>query len=256
MRLATLLVVTGLGLGVLAPAGGVISAADTYDVEIDPASFRGADGNPYPIDNPCFPLIPGTTYIYAGMEPEGFVVNEYTITYETKEIMGVTCTVVSDIYWLLHPNTGQWELREVTTDWHAQDVLGNVWYFGEESTEKNDGEDEDDDNDDFWEDDGSWQAGEDGALPGIVMPASPIIGEAYRQEFYAGVAEDWAKVLRTNARVSTEFGDFSGCLKIKEWSTVEKGEVEAKYYSHGVGLVLTVGKGGKCVSELVDVILF
>lgn len=256
MRLLAMLVVAGLGFGVLAPAGGVASAGSELDTTFHPETFADANGDPYPIDNPCFPLIPGTTFVYLGMQEEGLMYNEYTVTYETKEILGVTCTVVQDVYWLLKPSSMQWELVEVTTDWHAQDVHGNVWYFGEDSSEKNDGEDPDDDDDDFWEDDGSWQAGDDGALPGIVMPAPPKLGKAYRQEYYAGVAEDWGKCVRDNVRLTTGVGSYQSCLKVKEWSTIENGQIEYKYYAHGVGLVLTEGAGYGVESELIHIYRF
>jgi hypothetical protein len=102
---------------------------------------------------------------------------------------------------------------------------------------------------------GSWEAGVDGAQPGIVMLADPQPGVSYRQEFLAGVAEDMAKVLRLNADVSVPYGNLEDCLETKEWSPLEPGAIEHKFYAPGVGLVLTEELKGKTFrSELVDII--
>ena len=141
---------------------------------------------------------------------------------------------------------------EETTDWYAQDDDGNVWYCGEDTVEHM-YDDEGNHIGDSTE--GSWNANVTGAEPGIVMLADPMPGDSYRQEFLEGVAEDMAKVLRLNAKVSIEFGDFDNCLETKEWSPLERGAIEHKYYYPGVGLVYnTELSGGKTVKvELVDI---
>jgi hypothetical protein len=102
--------------------------------------------------------------------------------------------------------------------------------------------------------DGSWEAGVNGAKPGIVMLANPRVGKSYRQEFLQGVAEDMAKVLNLNSRVSVPYGDFEDCLLTKEWSVLEKGVIEHKFYAPGVGLTLVLEHHGKIVRmELVDI---
>jgi len=137
------------------------------------------------------------------------------------------------------------ELSEDTYDWYAQDNNGNVWYFGEDTTEYLD--------DGTTSKEGSWEAGVDGAEPGIVMLAEPIPGTSYRQEYYEGNAEDMGKVLRLNARVAVEYGDFDDCLKTKEWTSLDPGVIEHKYYAPGVGLVLVKELKGTTVRvELID----
>jgi hypothetical protein len=206
----------------------------TYNPQIDPADFVGV------IDNPYFPLTPGTTFTYEAETEDGLEKDVVTVTHDTKEILGVTCTVVRDTATLDNV------IEEDTFDWYAQDKEGNVWYFGEFTTQFENGVPVGNA--------GSWEAGVDGAQPGIIMLADPQPGVSYRQEFLAGVAEDMAKVLRLNARVSVPYGDFESCLETKEWTPLEPGQIEHKFYARGVGLVLVEELKGKTVrEELVDV---
>lgn len=222
--------------------GGPFSPACARDRTYDPVipdDFIDENGDPYEIDNLYLPMTPGTTFIYEAETEDGLEVNEVWVTSDTKEILEVTCTVVLDRVWL------EGELTEMTYDWFAQDKYGNVWYFGEYTEEYEDGE---------VSTEGSWEAGEDGAEPGIVMEADPQPGDSYRQEYCEDVAEDMGKVLRLNASVSVEYGDFEDCLKTKEWTPLEPGVVEHKYYAPGVGLLLVTELKGKTVRvELVDI---
>jgi hypothetical protein len=225
-------VVVGL-LGVcLAPAWA--DKDKTYNPQIDPADFVSG------IDNPYFPLTAGTTFTYEAETADGLERDVVSVTDDTKLILGVACTVVTD------RSTLDGVIEEDTVDWYAQDKEGDVWYFGEYTTQFENGVPVGHT--------GSWEAGVDGAQPGIVMPADPQPGASYRQEFLEGVAEDMAKVLRLNARVSVPYGGFDGCLVTKEWSPLEPGAIEHKYYARGVGLVLVEELKSKTVRvELVDV---
>jgi hypothetical protein len=205
----------------------------TYDPIIDPADFVGG------IDNPYMPLMPGTIFVYEGETEDGIETNEVYVTHQTKEILGVTCIVVWDRVWL------DGELIEETYDWYAQDKDGNVWYFGEDSKEYEGGV--------VVSTEGSWEAGVDGAEPGIVMKANPQVGDSYRQEYYEGEAEDMAEVLSLTESVSVGYGDFDNCLMTKEWTALDPGVVEHKYYAAGVGEVLVVMvEGGTDRAELKD----
>jgi hypothetical protein len=230
----------GIGAIVLGMLGARLVPAwadkdKTYDPVIDPANFSTVINNPY------FPLTPGTTFTYEAETADGVETDVVTVTQDTKVVaIGVTCVVVTD------QSTLDGELQEDTFDWYAQDTEGNVWYFGEDTKQYANGE--------VVGTVGSWEAGVNGAEPGIVMLADPQPGESYRQEFLAGVAEDMAKVERLNARVSVPYGDFTDCLETKEWSPLEPGAIEHKFYAHGVGLVLIEELKGKTVrSELVDI---
>jgi len=193
------------------------------------------------IDNPYLPLVPGTTYIYEGVSEDGAERNEVQVTNDTKVIMNVTCIVVWDRVWL------EGDLIEETFDWYAQDKDGNVWYFGEDSKEISNGV--------VVSTEGSWEAGVDGAQPGIVMLGTPAVGDEYRQEYYKGEAEDMAEVLSLTESVTVPHGSFDDCLVTKDWTPLEKGVAENKYYAQGVGLVKELAvEGGTGYMELVDVI--
>ncbi|MEX2236697.1 MAG: hypothetical protein WEB00_04060 [Dehalococcoidia bacterium] len=206
-----------------------------YNPEIDPANFVER------VDNPYFPLIPGTTFIFEGTSADGAERIEFKVTHDTKEIEGITATVVEDSGFV------NGELKEKTLDWFAQDKDGNVWYLGEETSEYENGE--------VVSTFGSFQYGVDGALPGIVMPADPQVGDRYLQEFYVGEAEDWATVLSIDESVSVPFGDFENCIKAEDINPFEPDVVENKYYCPGVGNVLNLKlQGGDDRVELVDVV--
>jgi hypothetical protein len=236
-----------VGLAVLGWASSARSTKNPPDTTFDSANFEDASGQPFPIDNVYSPLVPGTTFVYEGEADDGTERDVVSVTHDTKEIIGVTTTVVLDEVSVLDEETSQWKLTERTFDWYAQDKKGNVWYFGEDTTEFLD--------DGTTSTEGSWEAGVDDAVPGIVMLASPRVGESYRQEFAPGTAEDMAKVLRLNASVSVPYGDFDDCLKTKEWSPLERGSIGHKYYAPNVGLVLEEDlKGGHFRSELVSIV--
>jgi len=205
-----------------------------------------------PGENTYFPQAIETTYVYCAETEDELILNEITITSDTEVIMGITCTVVYDVEWISPDDGINWYMTEETDDWYAWDNDGNVWYFGEDTVEY------------IWNDDwssyetsneGSWEAGVDGALPGIVMPADPTPGMCYQQEYYEGEAEDMGKVLRLNAKVSIDYGDFEDCLKTKEWTPLEPGAIEHKYYAPGVGLVYIEELKEKTVEvELIEII--
>src|SRR5438477_3633440 len=140
------------------------------------------------VDNPWFPLKPGTVYVYRGVKDGRVSRDVVTVTRRTKRIQGVPCIVVEDRLYL----SGQ--LGERTTDWYTQDRQGNVWYFGETTAEL-------DRNGHVKNTEGSWRTGVNGAQPGIYMPAHPRVGQSGRQEYYKGQAEDHFRVLSLNASV-------------------------------------------------------
>ena len=215
-------------------------AATNYDSKkplegIDPGNFVSE------VDNEFFPLEPGTTFIYQG-ESEGVPTrDEMNVTNDTKLILGVTCIVVRDRAY------EDGVLVEDTFDWYVQDKQGNVWYFGEDTKEL-------DENGNVISTEGSWEAGVNGAEPGIIMLADPKKGDRYQQEFAADVAEDMAQVISLDESICVRYGCFDHVLVTKEWSPLEKGVVENKYYAEGVGFIFgeTV-KGGDEQSELVRV---
>jgi len=226
----------GSRLSVCARLGGVV-----HDPVIDPEHFVEL------VDNPHFPLIPGTTMVFEKQTGDGLERVEIHVTHDTREILGVECTVVESLDIVFEAGAGpdEGELEEHTFDWYAQDVHGNVWYFGELSMDFEDG--------DLVGLGGSFEAGKDGAKPGILMPADPVVGSFYRQEFLLGEAEDVAGVLRRNARASVPYGSFVGCLQTEDFTALEPDALEHKFYAPGVGLVLEVDLADGQRTELVSV---
>jgi hypothetical protein len=192
-----------------------------YNPAINPSDFVST------IDNPYFPLTPGTTFIYEGATEKGNEHVEVKVTHNTKVIFGVTCVEVRDTV------TVDGVLAEDTLDWYAQDKDGNVWYFGENAVEF-------DATGEVVGLGGSWKAGVNGAKPGIIMEAHPQVGDLYRQEFALGAAEDMAGVLSLNESITVHSVTYNNCLKTKEFSPLEPDVLENKFYAPGVGNIQTV----------------
>ena len=192
------------------------------------------------VDNPYFPLRPGTTLRYEGTADGERATDTVTVTRQTKTILGIKAVVVLDVA------TAGRKPSEKTFDWYAQDKRGNVWYLGEDSFDRKNGK--------WVRNDGSWQAGVDGARAGVIMKGRPRAGDTYRQEFYKGHAEDLGRVLRTGVSVSTPYRSFRGALQTRDWSPLEPGVVEHKYYARGLGEVRSLlVKGGAERMALVSV---
>lgn len=201
--------------------------------------FPGADAFVDRIDNRYLPLIPGAVYIYKGSEDGEEQRNVVEVTHETKPILGVDAVVVRDT---VMDSDG--ELIEQTLDWFAQDESGNVWYLGEDSKDYENGQ--------VVSTEGSWEAGVDGAAPGIIMEAQPRVGDVYKQECAPGVAEDEAEVLKLKHSVKTPVGKFSHALLTRESTPLEPDVAETKAYAQCLGLVrIEIVKGGKGVISLV-----
>jgi hypothetical protein len=216
-------------------AEAVIDPGDAgeYAPEIDPANFVEE------IDNPYLPLTPGSRWVYEGVEDGETERVEVVVTDQRREVMGISAIVVRDTV------SEDGELVEDTLDWFAQDREGNVWYLGEDSKEIEDGE--------VVSTEGSWEAGVDGALPGIVMLAEPAVGEAYRQEFYEDEAEDLGEVIETGASATVPAGSFDDVVVVREWNPLEPDVVEDKYHAPGVGVVLeSIVEGGDGRVELIE----
>lgn len=201
---------------------------------IDPSQFVSR------IDNPYFPLVPGTTFFYEGQKDGIPARDEFFVTKDVKKILGVTTTVIRD---RAFENN---QLVEETFDWFAQDVDGNVWYFGEDATEFQNGVPV--------SHEGSWEAGVNGAMPGIVMEAHPRVGDSYKQECAAGVAEDEAKVQSVNKSLCVRYGCFDDVVQTRETSPLDPHVVELKYYAPDVGFIQgDMVKGGSEHTELVSI---
>ena len=201
-----------------------LAAAEPYRPDIRPANFTHVVNNTY------HPLTPGTTAVYLEQYGREKRENKIVVTRQTKTIMGVKCVVVHDTVTL------DGKLLEETFAWFAQDKQGNVWIFGEAGKE-------------FLSfgrisTEGSWEAGVQGAQPGIIMPGKPKIGERYRQEYLANVAEDIGQIAALGETASVPNGNYKDCVRTREWSMLESG-TSRKWYAKGVGLVRAESTDGE-----------
>lgn len=213
------------GCVVLLTAGALGSSMAGAIAGTPDRSATGQGHFDHPVSNPYFPLRPGTVSRYRGSEGGETFTEQVTVTHQTKMIQGVRTRVVSDVL-----RRADGTLAEKTRDWYAADNEGNVWYFGEatatydrhgnvESTE------------------GTWKAGRDGAVAGMIMPADPVPADAYRQEFYKGHAEDQAWIVQRDVSVTVPYGEVHHAVRSFEWTRLEKDVLSEKIYARGLGTV-------------------
>jgi hypothetical protein len=216
-------------IAVLTAAAAAVGTLLTTSVAAPPAA---PSGNPdpnlfkHPTENPYYPLTPGLVTRLHGTDDGEHFLQRVHVTSKTKEIAGVTTTVVRDV---VHRPDGT--LAEKTFDWYAADQDGNVWYFGEDTaTYDEDGKLEDRE--------GSWQAGVDGAVAGIIMPANPGPSTAAYMEYAKGEAEDQAWVVQRLPSVRTPGGTYQHIVRTLEWSRLEPRVISMKFYARGLGIVM------------------
>jgi hypothetical protein len=233
--------VVGVLVAVLAATGsrsGTASATTSTlpqgsePVDLNPADFTTQ------IDNPYWPMVPGSHWVYREKQGGERLRVDLKVTNKTRLIAnGIEARVVHDVV------TSKGEPVEVTDDWYAQDSAGNIWYLGEDTAEYKNGK--------VVSHQGAWEAGVDGAQPGIAMPANPEDGMTYRQEYYAGEAEDRAEVLSLDEQVQVPYGHFpqGQVLMTKDLVPLEPKVLEHKFYVKGVGPVLTLDISGAAGRE-------
>ena len=235
LRAITIPALVGVATAVTVIEGGVTASSRAATLVPRASGFSAQ------VDNPWYPLKPGTTYSYRGVKDGHPSRDVMTVTRQTRTIEGAPCVVIQDRLYL----SGY--LGERTTEWYSQDGKGNVWYFGENTAEL-------DKNGHVTNTTGTWRAGVDGAKPGIFMFAQPQVGRSARQEFYKGQAEDHFQVLSLHASVKVPYGSSRQAILTKEWTPLEPGTIDHKLYVRGVGTVLeqTV-KGGTERAALISV---
>ena len=187
-----------------------------YNPTINPDNFGILVNNKY------FTLRPGTTFTYKSEAVWGTERREVAVSHETKKIMGITTIIVRDRIW--------WndQLIDDTKDFYAQDKQGNVWYFGETVDNYQEGR--------IRDHSGSWEAGVDGAKPGIIMPKDPRAGDSYQHEHRKGYAEDIMTIVGLGKKVTVSLGTFENCLKVRDWSPLAW--TSTKYFCPDVGFAV------------------
>jgi hypothetical protein len=209
--------------------GGLPEGDEPY--ALDPAGFTTR------IDNPYWPMRPGSTWVYRETEADGTAHVRVTVTRSTTRIAGIRARIVHDRV------VRRGRTVEDTYDWYAQDRAGNIWYLGEDTREYDHGR---------VSTKGSWRAGVDGALAGVAVPGRPVPGLRYREEFRAGVAQDAGRVLSVDEQVKVPFGHFGHALLTRDTTPLEPRVLEYKLYAKGVGPVLSLSvSGGGGREELV-----
>lgn len=219
MKTTSFLALTALVLsGCSSDSSSVTIPDDLPDVAA--AAFT----SPTNITNTYYGPGAGQTYVYVGGEPGSIPTEEIRTERRatTKTVMGVNCIIHHDVVYL------NGIIIEDTDDWLAQDDNGNLWYFGELAKNY-------DDSGNFLDNDGSWESGVDNALPGYWLPANPVVGQAYHQEFYHNEAEDQAEVLAVGETVTIGLGTYQNCVVTKDFSRFESNIYEKKYYAPGIG---------------------
>jgi hypothetical protein len=233
-----------LGLAACGGDGDSASGAERSELpqgsepaNLDPAELTAE------IDNPYWPMSPGSRWVYRETDTTGTVERVVVeVTDRTRTIAnGVEARVVRDTV------AEDGVPVEVTDDWYAQDSEGNIWYLGEATQEYVNGKP--------GTTKGSFEAGVDGAEAGIAMPAHPEPGIQYRQEYYAGEAEDTGAVVTVGEeQVEVPYGFFDeDVLMTRDLVPTEPRVQELKFYAPEVGPVLTIhtdGAGGR--GELVS----
>jgi hypothetical protein len=230
-----------LALGLVVAANGGTSHRSSGlpqgddPVHLNPAHFSAN------IDNAQWPMTVGSRWVYRVVDTsDGSVQRDVIkVTKRTKMIAdGIRARVVSDIV------TDHGKPTEVTKDWYAQDKHGNVWYFGENTVEYVNGHPTDN---------GTWEAGVDGNLPGVALPAKPKVGMSYREEYAKGLAEDQSRVLALDGQAQVPAGHFKPVLMTEDFSPIEPNVSELKFYAKGSGqAVLAVDvSGGADMEQLV-----
>jgi hypothetical protein len=243
----------------IAPTVGVISAVLALSVSAVAVAAKPGRANPLPqggesvnlnpadfatdIDNPYWPMKPGSRWVYRETDSKGarrrVVV---TVTDQIKETaIGIKARVIHDVV------TEGGKPVEVTDDYYAQDRAGNIWYFGEATAEYENGK--------VATREGSFEAGVDGAQPGVILPARPKVGLRYREEYYKGHAEDRAQVVSLREQVEVPFGYFRAgrVLMTRNQDRLEPKVLEYKFMARGIGPVLEVSvSGGSDRAELLS----
>ena len=228
------LAVSGCGGAAGAPREGAALPRGSESVTLDPADFT------VDITNRYWPMRPGDQWISSETDGKGDVLRvEVTVEDATYTVAaGIEARVVHDVV------SRDGAVVEDTLDWYAQDADGNLWYLGEQTAEYESGQ--------VASTEGSWEAGVDGAQPGIAVPADPRPGLTYRQEYLAGEAEDQGTVLSTTEQVGVPTGIYTGALLTRDTTALEPDLVELKFYVPGIGPVLTLeSSGGSGREELI-----
>ena len=211
----------------------------TADFQIDRCQFKTRGSNPY------FNLKPGYRLLLKtpddADEPEA---SEETVLKDIKWInldgRQIKTRVVEERAFEWDDEEQVWITVEISRNYFAICKQTNaVYYFGEWSRDCEDGFDEDDVCEGIETNHGSWEAGVNGARPGLMMPGTPLLGSRYFQEIAPPDAVDRGEIVAMELDVDVYAGSWSGCIKVLDTNPAEAacGDEDVKFYCPGVGLV-------------------
>jgi hypothetical protein len=213
--------------------GTALAVAFTRDFRVEDCTWssRGED-------NPFLSLRPGYQLVLEGEEEDdGEVVHieaVITVLHQKKRITfesagGETISLKARVVEERESEDG--ELVEVSRNWFARCVeTSDIYYFGEDVDDYEDGE--------IVSHDGEWIAGENDALPGIIMPGTFLLGAKYYQEIAPGVAMDRGRNVDMGLEVSTPAGTFTDCVAVIDSSFLDPEAEDLKIYCPDVGIVI------------------
>lgn len=191
------------------------------DIDVcDPRSARFTTE----IDNPFFPLPVGYRIVLEGGGWFSDLLVRITVLVETRTVAGVETRVVEEY------EAEDGRVLEISRNYFAQTQDGTVCYFGEEV--------------DLYDGDGNvvsnagaWLADGQTNVPGIFMPASPEVGQAFQQEIAPGIAEDEATIVERGVMTEVPAGTFTDTLTIVDRNPLD-GDQGTKVYARDVGLII------------------
>ena len=226
MRGSALLALTACAT-MLAPAGIADDGDFTEDFRLEDCAFSDRGRNPY------FSIEPGDQLVFEGDEDGEKLLLQITVLRDRQMIrfdagdgepVSVRTRVVEEREWV------DGELVEVSRNFFARcTATGDIVYFGEDVDNYEDGE--------VANHDGSWRAGTDGAVPGVIMPGTFLLGSRYFQEQAPGIALDRAEHVEMGLEVEVPAGTFEDCVEVEETSALEPGAESTKVYCPGIGMV-------------------
>lgn len=196
----------------------------TTEFRFEDCKFKSQGANPY------FILKPGYRLVLKGEEDGNTVRLMITVLHETERIvmpdLGVVRTRIVE-----ERQSVNGKLVEVSRNFYAIcEPTNDVVYFGEQVDIFN--------ADGTITHEGAWRAGVNGAVPGIIMPGTFLLGSRYFQEQAPDVAMDRAEHVQAGLALNTEAGEFSKCVRIRGTTPLEPGAEDEKIYCPGVGMVV------------------
>ncbi len=231
-----------LGCGQPGP-GAAQQAGATGQAQASPAAqasvaqpAAGRFSAPLAVDNPMFPLVAGTQFVYQGKIVEGGESKPHSVVFTVTDLSKMVDHVRTVVAWDRDFLEGR--LQEQELAFFAQDDRGKVWNFGEYPEEYSSGK--------FTGAPSTWIRGAGGAYGGIHMLGQPRVGARYREGLVPAIEfDDVSRVARAGQVTCVQAGCYRQVLVVDETSPNDPTSGhQIKYYSPRAGLVRVAARGG------------